>query len=384
MGADITSPVRLHLRRDGRWLRHARARRLLGRVVRAVQDDRPDARGDRLRAQGQAPDRQAQRRRQPAHGAALQRHEHPDADGVQRGRAWSSGWSGAKGKGQLLQDLAEFIALSGAAPSAHDRGPTVAARRDRRGGPGPSAAARRARARRLAGRAGRVRPGHRRRRCAPSSSSAACASTGSAARRRGRRSSRAGSRWATGLLYFRQPMLRGDDVAELQRQLNSLGFDAGREDGILGEQTADAVAEFQRNVGLAPDGFCGWTTVAALRRVGTLAGGSVASVREREMLRRGPAPARRQARLHHRRPRLRGAGRTRSAAGSPRPAPAHCWIRPVRTTARPPSPPTSSAPRSSSRCAPAPATRAACARTSRPGRSARRRATGWPPPSRTS
>jgi N-acetylmuramoyl-L-alanine amidase len=89
-------------------------------------------------------------------------------------------------------------------------------------------------------------------------------------------------------LYFRQPMLRGDDVTELQRQLNALGFDAGREDGILGEQTAAAVSEFQRNVGLAPDGFCGWTTVAALRRVGSLAAGSVASVREREMLRRGP------------------------------------------------------------------------------------------------
>src|SRR3981081_3831389 len=89
-------------------------------------------------------------------------------------------------------------------------------------------------------------------------------------------------------LYFRQPMLRGDDVTELQRQLNSLGVDPGREEGILGEQTAGAVAEFQRNVGLAPDGFCGWTTVAALRRVGTLAAGSVASVREREMLRRGP------------------------------------------------------------------------------------------------
>jgi N-acetylmuramoyl-L-alanine amidase len=89
-------------------------------------------------------------------------------------------------------------------------------------------------------------------------------------------------------LYFRQPMLRGDDVTELQRQLNALGFDAGREDGILGEQTAVAISEFQRNVGLAPDGFCGWTTVAALRRVGSLAAGSVASVREREMLRRGP------------------------------------------------------------------------------------------------
>src|SRR5713101_1983249 len=35
------------------------------------------------------------------------------------------------------------------------------------------------------------------------------------------------------LLYFRRPMLRGDDVTELQRRLNALGFDAGREDGIL-------------------------------------------------------------------------------------------------------------------------------------------------------
>jgi N-acetylmuramoyl-L-alanine amidase len=90
------------------------------------------------------------------------------------------------------------------------------------------------------------------------------------------------------MLYFRQPMLRGDDVAELQRRLNALGFDAGREDGILGRETAAAIVELQRNVGLAPDGICGPATVAALRRVDRLAAGSVASVREREMLRRGP------------------------------------------------------------------------------------------------
>jgi N-acetylmuramoyl-L-alanine amidase len=90
------------------------------------------------------------------------------------------------------------------------------------------------------------------------------------------------------MLYFRQPMLRGDDVAELQRRLNTLGFDAGREDGILGHETAGAIVELQRNVGLAPDGICGPATVAALRRVDSLAAGSVASVREREMLRRGP------------------------------------------------------------------------------------------------
>jgi N-acetylmuramoyl-L-alanine amidase len=90
------------------------------------------------------------------------------------------------------------------------------------------------------------------------------------------------------MLYFRQPMVRGDDVAELQRRLNALGFDAGREDGILGRETAAAIVELQRNLGLAPDGICGPATVAALRRVDALAAGSVASVREREMLRRGP------------------------------------------------------------------------------------------------
>ncbi len=90
------------------------------------------------------------------------------------------------------------------------------------------------------------------------------------------------------MLYARRPMLRGDDVADLQRRLNTLGFDAGREDGILGDQTAAALAEFQRNAGLAGDGICGPTTVAALDRLGGLAAGSVASVREREELRRGP------------------------------------------------------------------------------------------------
>jgi N-acetylmuramoyl-L-alanine amidase len=87
------------------------------------------------------------------------------------------------------------------------------------------------------------------------------------------------------LLYFRRPMLRGDDVAELQRRLNALGFDAGREDGIFGEDTAGALTDFERNAGLAVDGICGPATLAALQRVGTLAEGSVASVRERDELR---------------------------------------------------------------------------------------------------
>lgn len=88
------------------------------------------------------------------------------------------------------------------------------------------------------------------------------------------------------LLYLRHPNLRGDDVAELQRRLNALGFDAGREDGILGPQTERAIRQFQRNVDLATDGVCGPATIAALDRLGGLAAGSVASVREREALRR--------------------------------------------------------------------------------------------------
>lgn len=88
------------------------------------------------------------------------------------------------------------------------------------------------------------------------------------------------------LLYHRQPMLRGDDVAAMQQRLNGLGFDAGREDGILGPETEDALRRFQRDAGIATDGVCGPATVAALTRLGALAAGSVASVREGERFRR--------------------------------------------------------------------------------------------------
>ena len=90
------------------------------------------------------------------------------------------------------------------------------------------------------------------------------------------------------LLYLSGDMLRGDDVAELQRRLNALGFDAGREDGILGPETESALRQFQRNAGATADGVCGPATLAAIARVSGLAAGSVASVREREDLRRSP------------------------------------------------------------------------------------------------
>ncbi|HEY8217766.1 MAG TPA: peptidoglycan-binding protein [Acidimicrobiia bacterium] len=90
------------------------------------------------------------------------------------------------------------------------------------------------------------------------------------------------------LLYLRSPMLRGDDVADLQLRLNALGFDAGREDGIFGDDTHVALLEFQRAAGLPADGICGATTIDSLERVGSLAGGSAAGLRERERLRAGP------------------------------------------------------------------------------------------------
>lgn len=90
------------------------------------------------------------------------------------------------------------------------------------------------------------------------------------------------------LLYFRQPLLRGDDVAELQRRLNALGFDARRVDGMFGPDTQRALVEFQRSTGLVPDGICGSDSVDALDRVGGFAAGSVAAARERDAMRHGP------------------------------------------------------------------------------------------------
>ncbi|HEX9410214.1 MAG TPA: N-acetylmuramoyl-L-alanine amidase [Actinomycetota bacterium] len=89
------------------------------------------------------------------------------------------------------------------------------------------------------------------------------------------------------VLYLRYPYFRGDDVRMLQAGLNLLGFDAGREDGIFGGRTDRAVHDFQRNVGLPPDGIVGVTTMEALRRLRPVGPGpGRADVREGEALRR--------------------------------------------------------------------------------------------------
>ena len=89
------------------------------------------------------------------------------------------------------------------------------------------------------------------------------------------------------LLCLRSPMIRGDDVSELQLRLGALGFDAGRVDGIFGPTTQRAVGDFQRNAGLVGDQVCGPETVSCLRRLEGRGGtATVTGVREREQLRR--------------------------------------------------------------------------------------------------
>jgi N-acetylmuramoyl-L-alanine amidase len=91
------------------------------------------------------------------------------------------------------------------------------------------------------------------------------------------------------MLYVTRPQLFGDDIRDLQRRLNRLGFDCGYDDGLYGPQTFDAVRDFQLNVGLNVDGIAGPETVDLLLRLHRQHQEAPAfAVREREQLRRGP------------------------------------------------------------------------------------------------
>jgi N-acetylmuramoyl-L-alanine amidase len=82
-------------------------------------------------------------------------------------------------------------------------------------------------------------------------------------------------------LYLRIPPFRGDDVREVQRYLNRLGFNAGREDGIFGQDTDRALRAFQHNMALPMDGIAGASTISCLQRLKhALKDTSVAEVHE--------------------------------------------------------------------------------------------------------
>lgn len=97
------------------------------------------------------------------------------------------------------------------------------------------------------------------------------------------------ARWRLGARTLYQAMpepLIGDDVRQLQERLLEMGYDVGRADGIYGPRTARAVAQFQREVGLVPDGACGPHTMTALRRLGRkVIGGAPLALREDTKLR---------------------------------------------------------------------------------------------------
>ncbi|MDA2978899.1 MAG: peptidoglycan-binding protein [Actinomycetota bacterium] len=77
----------------------------------------------------------------------------------------------------------------------------------------------------------------------------------------------AGYRLGDRMLYHRIPMMRGDDVAELQARLNSLGFECGKVDGIFGPDSLTGLLDFQRNRDMADDGIAGPRVAEELRLV---------------------------------------------------------------------------------------------------------------------
>ena len=98
-----------------------------------------------------------------------------------------------------------------------------------------------------------------------------------------------GAHWKLGdrmLSHIPGHMLQGDDVAELQERLLSLGFTPNRVDGVFGTNTEQAVRRFQSGVGLAVDGSVGPQTLRAFADLTrSVSGGSPHTLREEELIR---------------------------------------------------------------------------------------------------
>jgi N-acetylmuramoyl-L-alanine amidase len=97
------------------------------------------------------------------------------------------------------------------------------------------------------------------------------------------------ARWRLGdriLTHLPGNLAAGDDVFALQQRLLELGFETGRVDGIFGARTEAALREFQRNVGIPPDGTCGPATLKALSRLSPIvSGGAPNAMRAQERIR---------------------------------------------------------------------------------------------------
>lgn len=95
---------------------------------------------------------------------------------------------------------------------------------------------------------------------------------------------------ARALFFHPNNMMIGDDVVQLQHQLQELGFYADRIDGHFGQATHRGVMNYQLNYGLQVDGMAGPETIRALGYLGLrITGGSPHAIREREQVRQaGP------------------------------------------------------------------------------------------------
>lgn len=92
------------------------------------------------------------------------------------------------------------------------------------------------------------------------------------------------------LSYLPNQELIGDDVGQLQKQLQELGFYTYKVDGHFGKNTHEALMNYQLNYGLQDDGICGPATLRALSLLGRrITGGDAHAIFERETVRRaGP------------------------------------------------------------------------------------------------
>ncbi len=101
------------------------------------------------------------------------------------------------------------------------------------------------------------------------------------------------ARWTLGdrvLNHRPGNMMAGDDVFALQQRLLDMGFKVGRVDGYFGPETEEALRDFQRNLGLPPDGTCGPATLKAFGRLQPrVSGGAPNEMRAQERIRKaGP------------------------------------------------------------------------------------------------
>lgn len=79
------------------------------------------------------------------------------------------------------------------------------------------------------------------------------------------------ARWRLGdrvMMHNATNLEHGDDVETLQLRLSGLGYNTGsRNDGIFGPHTEQALRNFQRDLGLVPDGICATQTFRALNQL---------------------------------------------------------------------------------------------------------------------